>query len=186
MRILVNLTAAAVLVVSAGCRNTGRSVDTVVPNELGRTQAAYTGQFGAATSSPVTPDRVVFTAAPGTRLVARFVAGKSVEELWIIDADGAGVPAALAERAQALLASEPAPVRTIVFRAEGRPHAETFEEALGAGLLRVERRNGRLSRIALCADRTACVMLGQMQESELAVDEMMAAGLKAMRAQQQH
>ncbi|MBI1813524.1 MAG: hypothetical protein HYR72_00955 [Deltaproteobacteria bacterium] len=170
--------AAALVLLIGACHR-----DTSVPGELGRSQDEYGARYGAATTSPVTPDQIGYTAAPGTRLIARFADKRSVEELWIIDGDGQGLPEVLAQRARGLLGPDKTPLKTITFKGEGKSPADLFEEPAGTGVLRVDRRFGRLSRVALCAETAKCRMLDYLQKSEQDTDAMMAAAAKAMREQ---
>ncbi len=169
---------AALLLLIGGCHR-----DSSVPGELGRSPDEYGARYGAATTSPMTPDQIGYSAAPGTRLIARFADKRSVEELWIIDDDGQGLPEVLAQRARELLAPDKTPLKTIAFKGEGKSPAQVFEQPAGTGVLFVDRRGGRLSRVALCADATACRMLDYLHKSEQETAAMMAAAAKAMQEQ---
>jgi hypothetical protein len=168
-----------VLMVLAGCEQSCR--DRGVRGHLGRTPEDYGARYGAAITSPVTPDQIGYSPAQGMRLTVRVEDGRSVEELWMTDHNGDGLPEELLRRARALLASGATPVRTVTFKVRGRPAAEVLQTAAGSGWLQVERRGDQLTRVVLCAEPQACKMLGWLHDSERSTDSLLYTAEQALR-----
>ena len=168
-------------IVLAGCQRGCR--DDSIPGHLGRTLDEYGTRYGKAITSPVTPDQIAYDPKPGLHLTVRVVDGRSVEELWLTENDGDGVPEELLQRARALVASDVTPARTVAFKLRNRPPAEVLEVPAGTGLVQIERRAGKLTRVALCVEPQACRLLGYAQANEKSTDSLLAIAEEALRQQ---
>ncbi len=175
-RMLIGL----LVILLAGC-----SDDTVLKG-LKRSEAEYVAQFGAAARSPMTPDQALFNPAPGTRVLVRFAEGRSIEELWMIEGTGEGVPPAVWKRAQQLAGPMATPMRTVVFKERGHAAADLFEQRVGSGKITVERRAGRLVRIGLCTDAGTCHLLASTIQGEIVTDDWMDRAEKVIQREQRH
>ncbi|HUI25063.1 MAG TPA: hypothetical protein VL403_03175 [Candidatus Kryptonia bacterium] len=169
----------ALMLLIAGCHSGCR--ETLVTKELGKTEADYAASYGTPSKSSMTPDQIAFNVAPGSLLVARVADGRSTEELWLLNDQGVGLPEVIARRAALVLAPDAKPDRVVRFSTPGMPAAEIFEFREGDGVILVERRNGMVTRAALCAQRASCRLLDQTLKAELETDALMARAAEASR-----
>jgi len=144
-------------------------IETPASGEIGWSQVDYVKHVGPATVSPMTPEQVRFTSG-GDSVLVRFADGHSREELWAVGEQTDHIPAALLRQAQEAVRGTP--LRRVDFQVPHAPAAEIFEMRATDLTLQVDRRGGRIVRIAVCRSAEPCVLLDQLLAMERATDAL--------------